>query len=255
MLSPRLSAHAYQSILEQTGCNALVNSDSNNSAFNQIRQQRRIKSLSAISKDDFKMAHSPGRKQFKERREASMSQKNAFIMHSSGSSGLPKCIHLTHAACLHNFSMGYPLKCFLTLPVYYMHGHSSLYRAIYYRKTCFIYDASLSLTSTNLISALETIHPELLLTVPYCLKLLSESERGVNALRDCKIVSFSGSVCPDELGDYLSACGVTLLSIFGLYVIDLNLIWVPMLTTTEPKQERYCKAAVVIITSLGAIFV
>ena len=62
------------------------------------------------------------------------------------------------------------------------------------------------------------MHPELLLTVPYCLKLLSESEAGIKALRNCKIVLYAGSTCPDELGDYLSDCGVRLESTFGLYV-------------------------------------
>ncbi|CAF9941432.1 MAG: hypothetical protein ALECFALPRED_009109 [Alectoria fallacina] len=223
ILSPRLPAHAYESLLDETRCNTLVISPDLNLAVDQIRQKRQLKSLSIISKNDFEMARSTGRERSGERRKATLSRNTAFIMHSSGSTGLPKCIHLTHAACLHNFSMGYPLECFLTLPVYHMHGHSSLYRAMYQRKTCFIYNASLPLTDINLIPALEAVHPELLLTVPYGLKLLSESESGIKALRNCKMVSFAGSACPDELGDYLSDCGVRLVSTFGLYVFAFDL--------------------------------
>lgn len=216
ILSPRLSAHAHESLLEKTGCNTLVNSTSLYSAIDHIREKRQLMSLSIISREDFEMDRSTGRGRSAERRETSLSQHTAFIMHSSGSTGLPKSIYLTHAACLHNFSMGYPLECFLTLPLYHMHGHCCLYRAMFQRKTCFIYDASLPLTGTNLISALEVAHPELLLTVPYGLKLLSESQSGLIALRGCTVISFAGSACPDELGDYLSACGVNLVSTYGL---------------------------------------
>ena len=218
ILSPRLPAHAYESLLDETRCNTLVISTNLNLVVDLVIQKRQLNSLSIISKNDFEMDRSTGRECSGKRRKAMLSRNTAFVMHSSGSTGLPKCIHLTHAACLHNFSMGYPLECFLTLPVYHMHGHSSLYRAMYQRKTCFIYDASLPLTEINLISALEALHPELLLTVPYGLKLLSESESGIKALRNCKLVSYAGSACPDELGDYLSDCGVRLVSTFGLYV-------------------------------------
>lgn len=223
ILSPRLPSYAYESLLDETRCNTLVISTDLNLAVDQIRQKRQLKWLSIICKNDFEMDRSTGRERLGERRKATLSENTAFIMHSSGSTGLPKCIHLTHAACLHNFSMGYPLECFLTLPVYHMHAHSSLYRAIYQRKICFIYNASLPLTDTNLIHAIKAVRPKLLLTVPYCLKLLSESESGIEALRNCEMVSYAGSACPDELGDYLSDCGVRLVSTFGLYVFGSNL--------------------------------
>lgn len=222
ILSSRLPTHSYEALLEETQCTTLVISSDSTPAVDQIRQKRRIESLSFISNDEFEMGRPIGRKRSAERRESSLKHNTAFIMHSSGSTGLPKCIYLTHAACLHNFSMGHPLECFLTLPLYHMHGHLSLYRAIYQRKTCFLYNASLPLTGTSLIAALEAVDPELLLTVPYVLKLLSESQSGIGALRHCKMVSFAGSACPDELGDHLSACGVTLVSTFGLYVFNSN---------------------------------
>ena len=66
------------------------------------------------------------------------------------------------------------------------------------------------------MTALEAIRAELILTVPYALKLLSESHTGIDALRMCELVSFAGSGCPEELGDRLSACSITLVSTFGL---------------------------------------
>ncbi len=222
ILSPRLPAHAYVSLLDENRCNTLVISTDLSLAVDQIKQRGQLNTLSIISTNDFEMDRSTGHERPGERRKAILSRDTAFIMHSSGSTGLPKCVHLSHAACLHNFSMGYPLDCFLTVPLYHMHGHSSLYRAMYQRKTCFIYNASLPLTGTNLIATLETVRPELLLTVPYGLKLLSENQCGINALRECKMVSYAGSGCPDELGEHLSACGIKMVSTFGLYVFHSN---------------------------------
>ena len=222
LLSPRLSTNAYESLLEEAQCTILVISNAASLAVDHIKQKRHVKTLLIIPKDDFDADPSAAHERLAERRETSGSQNVAFIMHSSGSTGLPKCIYLTHAACIHNFRSGYPLECFITVPQYHMHGHSSLYRAMYQRKLCYIYNAALPLTGTSLITALNAVRPELLLTVPYGLKLLSESQSGIRALRNCQKISYAGSHCPDELGDYLSACGVQLVSTFGLYVLDCN---------------------------------
>ena len=225
LLSSRLPVHAYDLLLEETRCETVVRSADLDSVVDRIRQKRHLKLLSITSIDGFTMNHSREHNRFRDRRKALSNQNAAFIMHSSGSTGPPKCIYLTHAACLYNFSMGYPSECFLTLPLYHMHGHACLYRAMYHRKTCFIYNASLPLTGMNLVAAVEAVHPELLLTVPYGLKLLSESQSGVDALRNCEKVSYAGSACPDELGDRLFAHGVNLVSTYGLYLYDFLPLW------------------------------
>ena len=214
-----------------------------------------MKTLLIIPKNDFDADRSAARERPGERRETPISQDVAFIMHSSGSTGLPKCIYLTHVACIHNFWSGHPLECFITVPLYHMHGHSSLYRAMYRRKICYIYNAALPLTGTNLITALNAAPPQLLLTVPYGLKLLSESQSGIRALRNCQKVSYAGSICPDELRDYSSACGVQLVSAFVLYVLDCNPFRIRWLTASEQRQMLYCKLTVGIKMSLGTIFV
>ena len=222
LLSPRLSTTAYESLLEEAHCDILVFSNASSLAVEHIERKRPLKTLLIIPKDGFDADRSGARERLAERRETSTSQGIAFIMHSSGSTGLPKCIYVTHAGLISNFLSGYPLRCFMTSPLYHMHGHSSLYRTMYQRKLCYMYNAALPLTGTSLIIALNAVRPELLLTVPYGLKLLSESQSGITALQDCQMVSYSGSACPDELGDHLSACGVKLVSTFGLYVFDSN---------------------------------
>ncbi|GAB7348312.1 hypothetical protein MBLNU459_g6290t2 [Dothideomycetes sp. NU459] len=73
----------------------------------------------------------------------------------------------------------------------------------------------LPLSATNLVEALEIVKPTSFHGVPYALKLLSESERGIELLRQCKLVLFGGSSCPDELGDSLVRAGVYLVSHYG----------------------------------------
>jgi len=52
--------------------------------------------------------------------------------------------------------------------------------------------------------------PEVVWTVPYVLKLLAEKRDGIEVLKQCKVVSCSGSRCPDELGDLLVSEGFIL---------------------------------------------
>ena len=216
LLSPRLTLDAYLSLINETNCNDLVHSWEYTAKVDEIKHGSSLRSWNILSQDDLKK-HPLRRNTYSgESREPYQGQKTAFILHSSGSTGLPKCIHLTHAACLHNFSLGYSLQCLLTLPLYHMHGHSSLFRAMYNRKTCFMYNASLPLTTNNLVAAISLVRPELLLTVPYGLKLLSESQVGIDSLRSCKVVSFAGSACPDELGHRLAARDIRLASTYGL---------------------------------------
>jgi hypothetical protein len=82
-----------------------------------------------------------------------------------------------------------------------------------------MFNASLPLSSHNLVEAMEATEPESFHGVPYALKLLAESERGILALKHCKLVLFGGSSCPDELGDKLVEAGVYLVGHYGAYVL------------------------------------
>lgn len=78
-----------------------------------------------------------------------------------------------------------------------------------------MFNANLPLTGTNLIDAMTAVEPESFHGVPYALKLLAESERGIEVLRRCKLVLFGGSSCPDDLGDRLVQAGVYLVGHYG----------------------------------------
>lgn len=56
---------------------------------------------------------------------------------------------------------------------------------------------------------------EIFYGVPYALKLLSETQDGLELLQKLKIVMFGGSSCPDALGDKLVENGVPVVSHYG----------------------------------------
>jgi acyl-coenzyme A synthetase/AMP-(fatty) acid ligase len=107
------------------------------------------------------------------------------------------------------------MKAFITLPLYHNHGICNLFRAIYSGKPIHLYNASLPLTHDYLVSIMTRHNFEIFYGVPYALKLLAESDEGIETLRSLKIVMYGGSACPDELGNRLVECGVNLVGHYG----------------------------------------
>ena len=139
----------------------------------------------------------------------------AWIIHSSGSTGLPNPIFQTHGAALGNYRNNLNMRGFVTLPLYHAHGISSLFRSIEARKSIHLYNASLPLTHDYLVKTLQQHDFEIFYGVPYALKILAESSEGLEALAKMKVVMFGGSACPDTLGNRLVDQNVNLVSHYG----------------------------------------
>lgn len=139
----------------------------------------------------------------------------AFIVHSSGSTGLPKPIYQTHRQCLSNYAVGSGMRAFVTLPLFHNHGVATTFRGIMAGKRTTIYNANLPLTNGHLVAAMAETSFDSFHCVPYALKVLAETEAGVEQLAKAKLVLFGGSSCPDELGDLLVERGVNLVSHYG----------------------------------------
>ncbi|KAF7589032.1 hypothetical protein BBP40_004820 [Aspergillus hancockii] len=139
-----------------------------------------------------------------------------WIIHSSGSTGHPKPIYQTHAGALKNYANNFGLRGFITLPLFHAHGISCLFRAIHSHRLIYMHNANLPLTASYLLSTLQD-HPdiEVLYAVPYALKLLSETEKGLESLARLELVMFGGSSCPKPIGDKLVQHGVRLVSHYG----------------------------------------
>ncbi|KAI0024929.1 hypothetical protein F4780DRAFT_794068 [Xylariomycetidae sp. FL0641] len=226
MMSIRLSAPACLALLERTGCDTIVHGATVRvaSALADIRRARR----GGQEEEDLKLIPLPPRAAFDKPgapgapfvrdiadKEAEHAQL-ALIAHSSGSTGLPKPLHLAHRSLLNNLVHGTGCKAFNALPWYHVHGLITSCQAIYMRKTAYLYNASLPLTADNLVASLQAIRPEICHTVPYVLKLMAEQQAGLEVLKGCKFVTAAGARTPDELGNRLIQQNINFGVIFGL---------------------------------------
>lgn len=134
---------------------------------------------------------------------------------SIGSTGHPKPIFQTHKSCLANYSSSMNMKSFITMPLFHNYGVCSFFRAIYARKSIHFYNAELPLTHDNLVKIFQVHNFEIFYGVPYTLKLLSESQTGIDLLQGLKLVMYGGSACPDDLGNLLVENGVNLMGHYG----------------------------------------
>ncbi|GKT93887.1 NRPS-like enzyme [Colletotrichum tofieldiae] len=206
-LSTRLSPEAYVNLLKKTDCNKIRHGCADQRAVP-------ISTFNILDKTEYDLP-TPSGDRFPVFTHPNAGQRISFIVHSSGSTGLPKPIFQTHAACISNYSSGIPYRAFLTLPLFHNHGISTLFRAIYAGNRIAIYNANLPLSGTTLVKAMNATEPGSLHCVPYALKLLVETEGGIEALKRLKLVLYGGSSCPDDLGDRLVEAGVYLVGHYG----------------------------------------
>lgn len=103
----------------------------------------------------------------------------------------------------------------MTLPLYHNHGISVTFRALIAGKKISMYNGNLPLAGSTLVDALRATQAESLHCVPYALKLMAETEGGIEELRKLKLVMYGGSSCPDDLGDRLTEAGVYLVGQYG----------------------------------------
>ncbi|KAK0106352.1 hypothetical protein ONS96_003987 [Cadophora gregata f. sp. sojae] len=218
-LSTRLSTLAYSSLLQATLSTHILIHKSFRQVAEQVQHDQPTLQIHEIS--DRKSFEFPGsdtaeNTRFDQKFDLEVeSAKISWVIHSSGSTGLPKPIFQTHRAALKNYSSNLNLKGFITLPLYHAHGISSVFRAIHSRKQIYMYNADLPLTQQYLLRILRRYHFQVFYGVPYALKLLGESEEGIAELAKLEVVMFGGSACPDSLGDRLVEKGVNLVSHYG----------------------------------------
>lgn len=138
-----------------------------------------------------------------------------IILHSSGSTGLPKPVSYSNVRLLITVLTSPNLIAFQSLPFSHAHGLVTYSQAIWARKTLHLFNANVPQTHDLLTAAIIAAQPEIVWTVPYVLKLLAEKSDGIEALKKCSIVSSSGSRCPDDLGNLLTKAGVFVGLLFG----------------------------------------
>lgn len=219
-LSTRISEAAYVSLLKSTNCSNICIDASFQKIITGVQAQLpQLSVLEVASRDVFDVVDGQSSSTtIAAQQQLDLSQESgkiSWIIHSSGSTGLPKPIYQTHAAALRNYENNMDMEGFITLPLFHAHGLSSVLRGFTSFKRIFMYNAKIPLTSQNLLEIMRTHSFEIFYGVPYALKLLSESEEGIRMLTKMKVVMFGGSACPDGLGDLLVNNGVNLISHYG----------------------------------------
>ncbi|KAK6437711.1 putative NRPS-like protein biosynthetic cluster [Oleoguttula sp. CCFEE 5521] len=219
-LSTRISEEAYVGLLQATKATVLLVDPSFAEMGEKVKVQSQAKVQPLCKRADYDSSGVTLQSQtslLPNRLDSAVESNNiAWIIHSSGSTGLPKPIYQTHSGALRNYANNFGLRGFITLPLFHAHGISCLFRAIHSKQTIYMYNAELPLTAGHLLSTLhEHVDIQILYAVPYALKLLAEREEGIECLAKLELVMFGGSACPKPIGDKLAARGVLLVSHYG----------------------------------------
>jgi acyl-CoA synthetase (AMP-forming)/AMP-acid ligase II len=218
-LSTRISTAAYSSLFQTTGANHVLVDESFREIAAQVKEglpSLQVHSITDKASFDYPISEFNDENRFDQNLKPEVeSSKISWIIHSSGSTGLPKPIYQTHSAALKNYASNLNLRGFITLPLYHAHGISSVFRAIHSRKQIYMYNSSLPLTKQHLLNIMQRYDFQIFYGVPYALKILGDTSEGIAALARLKVVMFGGSACPDALGDRLVENGVNLISHYG----------------------------------------
>lgn len=139
------------------------------------------------------------------------------ILHSSGSTGFPKPVSISHASILATAALVPPGNGFSNVPVYHSFGHFSVLRCFCHADPVTLLPPHLPATAANIVRIIKASPspPQHLYAVPYVLKLLAETADGVAILASMDTVSSAGAAIPDELGDRLVQAGAPLVSFYG----------------------------------------
>ncbi|KAI0870096.1 hypothetical protein GGS24DRAFT_123597 [Hypoxylon argillaceum] len=231
LISTRLASPALDRLIELTGCSTILTTPNFHATLAEVPKERRPALLPILSHSDYYRKDAPA---FVRLCDAEYeSKKIAIILHSSGSTGLPKPIWLSHRSCTGAFALNMNMQSLLTSPLFHSHGFYEVFRSIYSRKPIYLANYSLPLTRQSLLKMLDHVKPELFHCVPYVVKLLAESDAGIRALARVKIVLFAGSSCPDDLGDMLVSRGVNLVANYGATETGR------VMNSVRPPGDRY----------------
>ncbi|OOF95586.1 hypothetical protein ASPCADRAFT_507410 [Aspergillus carbonarius ITEM 5010] len=217
LLSTRIAEDAYVSLVESTKATFLITHSSFQTVGDKVARRTGITQRPLLAREDYDFPSVDSVSLPAAHLDGAIEAKHiCWIIHSSGSTGHPKPIYQTHSGALKNYANNFGLRGFITLPLFHAHGISCLFRAMHSQKLIYMYSANLPLTAPNLLSTLKE-HPEIeiLYAVPYALKLLAESDEGLQKMARLELVMFGGSACPKPIGDKLVQNGVRLVSHYG----------------------------------------
>ncbi|KAH7324196.1 hypothetical protein B0I35DRAFT_349133 [Stachybotrys elegans] len=230
MISTRLTGAIIGQLVDMVDCSAVIVGPEFQATALEARNGRNLNILPLLTRSDFYGVNAPKfQRVYDPKRE---SQKAVFVLHSSGSTGLPKPIFMSHAACIEALPFRLNMRGLICTPLFHANGLFQTFRSMYNREPLYYCNYSLPLTGQSLIEMIQHIKPDLLHAVPYIIKLLADIPGGVDALATLKLILFTGSSCPDELGDRLTEKGVHLVANYGSTETG------PMMNSIRPREDK-----------------
>jgi acyl-CoA synthetase (AMP-forming)/AMP-acid ligase II len=208
ILSPRLPASACVSLLRDANATILLHDPQYLSVPTKTAKELPLELFPLLARSDYDFPGDSTSPFFRSGIDQCESSRKVILMHSSGTTGIPRPILYTHKDFFDFFSITKASVDFLGFPLFHAHGFVSMVVAIYGRKTLYLFNCHVPQTNDTVTAAIKAANPEVVYTVPYVLKLLAESKEGLDVLKQCKMVSSAGSRCPDELGNLLVNEGV-----------------------------------------------
>lgn len=244
-ISPRLADQGFTHLLKSTQCKAIVASGPSQADMERVRassglplsvipmlslpsltdHHQPVKSLTPIDDPDHKLR---------------------FIIHSGGTTGLPKPVPLLSASWLlqaAKIADRMPrVDTLSTLPLFHSFGLATLLRCLVNGSRLSLLSASRPITAGAVLSGLDATHSGALVTVPYVLKFLAEVDDGVGVARLAELaqVVAAGSAVPDALGDALVVgAGVRLFHLYGL--TECGALMEPCSTPDAPQLWNWVR--------------
>ena len=217
-LSPRLAPNACEKLIRETGAIAIIPGISAQMAslVAQTQELIQIEKMSLIARDDF---DKPGLQEprFQRQNIDRKLEKEWIIgiLHSSGSTGLPKPICLPHRRLMMRIPGPRGQTEFNTFPFFHGYGNWVVVHGMMDRKTIYMSNPNLPVTADYVTKVVHHVRPDVLHVVPYTMELLAQTESGIDAMKRCERVVFSGSGAPDDLGNDLVAKGVNVETLWG----------------------------------------
>ncbi|EKG11278.1 AMP-dependent synthetase/ligase [Macrophomina phaseolina MS6] len=245
-LSPRLADQGFAHLLKSTRCELVVASTVSKQAMVRVRDSFTLP-LAVIPMVDNECLTSP---KFLNPKELALPRvdiedSQEFIVHSSGTTGLPKPVPLCSKAWLlqaANIASCMPnTDTLTTLPLFHSFGLATLLHCLVNGRRLSLMNATRPITASVVLSSLDITASRTLVTVPYILRFISEAPNGVESLASLKKIIAAGSAVPDDLGNRLVDAGANIFHLYGqtesgalMEPSEDQWNWVTPLPHTEP---------------------
>ncbi|KAI5460570.1 hypothetical protein BGZ63DRAFT_248815 [Mariannaea sp. PMI_226] len=251
LASPRNSTHGHSSLFKSVECELILYSSelrnqvdqviANHKAITTAIQVPEVLDFLAETRDKIPQSKSPV--ELKE-------EDTVIILHSSGTTGLPKPIYLKAGALavidtikqmqtppgrrnVHD-ELYTPTIMISMLPFFHIMGIAILLRAIYHRGPLVLLPADKPITADTMVDAINQVRPSAIATAPSILEAMSCMSGGLEALSKVEFVFYGGAPLAQSSGNKISKI-TTLLNGIG----STEILNVPSYVPQDPKDWEY----------------